>query len=235
MKERPILFTGEMVKAILEGRKTQSRRPIKLKEFRICDNVRGSDWYFRTGQLGIWSDVSTQFLIKKYCPKGVSGDRLWVRETCAIEYRNLESIEDWYSGDCPVPTDRPVFHHKADENNEFDEEYWLVPHYRATDPVPELEYVHEEEPTCKWRPSIYMPRWASRITLEVTNIKIERVQDITYIDLEKEGMNGDVNSAFSKWKTLWNKIYTGDRSWESNPWVWVIEFRKVESSWENQK
>jgi hypothetical protein len=76
MKERPILFSTEMVKAILEGRKTQTRRPIKLRDFRPCDNVPGSDWYFRAN-MGIWSDVSNKKLLEKYCLFGKTGDHLW--------------------------------------------------------------------------------------------------------------------------------------------------------------
>jgi hypothetical protein len=200
MKEHPILFSGEMVRAILEGRKTQTRRVITIRT----------------------------------CRYGIPG-WLWVKETWTPEYCEDEPTE---------PKDgRPIFHyHSAD--TEFDPDYWLWPHYRATDPTPELCYEDDEdggdEPKCIWRPSIFMPRWASRINLEIVKIRVERIQEITEEDAIAEGAplgrilgygRLGMESHREGFIDLWDEI--NDKrgfGWLSNPWVWVIEFKKIAHS-----
>lgn len=164
MKERPIIFSGEMVRAILAGRKTQTRRVIKPQPV-IQDGVA----FFKTGQR---------------CPYGQIGDRMWVREAWI---RN--------SG---------------------------VPAYRADDPSWPGE-------TPKWKPSIHMPRWASRITLEIVNVRVERLQDITVGDAWAEGCpNSDVNVIPDWFIPLWAGINAArGNGWDDNPWVWAIEFKRV--------
>jgi hypothetical protein len=177
MKERPILFSGPMVAAILDGRKTQTRRIIKPQP--------------RT-------DV---------CPYGVPGDRLWVKETwaivCAGEVQRLPAFE--YE---KVNT--------KDLSAYLDPECDLV--YRAD--------VHND--IRGWRPPRYMPKWASRILLEITGVRVERVQDIGEADAKAEGCMGGL-PVFSH---LWDSIHKGKegREWEANPWVWVIEFKRVEGT-----
>lgn len=228
MKERPILFSTEMVKAILEGRKTQTRRVIKPQP----NDIRESPFV----KSGI-EDTHGYEIKWKYA----IGDRLYVRETYVLEYCNLEFCEP------EIPTDRPHFHHPGG-TNEFDEEYYEFPHYRATDPTPELMYEDRDEPTCKWRPSIFMPRWASRILLEVVSVRVERVQDISFEDCLSEGcsdkyehydanckheVNGECCQGWhygQKWNFyyLWNSINAKrGYGWDVNPWVWVIEFKRV--------
>lgn len=225
MKERPILFSTEMVRAILEGRKTQTRRVIKPQP----NDIRESPF--------VKSGIETihGYEIK---PKYEPGDRLWVRET----WHQHSSDDDFCTGEI---------------------------HYRATE-------------ICvgtKWIPSIFMPRWASRITLEVTNVRVERVQDISEDDAIAEGIDylfskddclttagligtepkdhgyknylwhGDYGrygggnkqsdswsyqysgykNAIGSYSSLWEKTSAKrGYGWDANPWVWVIEFKRVE-------
>lgn len=179
MTERGMIFNGEMVRAILDGRKTQTRRVMKPQpdEDGLAKVINGP-----------WVDTSERIY---RCPFGVPGDRIWVRETWA-RY-NI----DQHSHDMA---------------------------YRATTP--------EDWPKeGRWRPSIHMPRWASRILLEITDVRVERLQAITLGDICKEFGCGlyDFRPAtygFQAWEELWKSIYGGD-SWQANPWVWVIEFKRI--------
>lgn len=190
MKERPILFSSEMIKAILEGRKTMTRRVIRFKK----SNLR---------------DITIP--MPQECPYGKPGDRLWVRE----------SYKDWSSG-----TNRISY--RAD--------------YTKDDEDMELEVGGV---TPKWRPSIFMPRWASRITLEITGIKVERLQEISEEEARREGIEpffgcagtqlgwksnkfGHYPLAVDAFKELWGSINGKKYPWSSNPWVFVIEFSKVD-------
>ena len=199
IKERPIIFSSPMVRAMLDGRKTQTRRVIKEKL--MC----GEDAHVNN------------------CQYGKPGDRLWVRET-------------WSKAKSPMSSE--VF-------------------YRA-DGEPKgkqypLSFVERES---RWRPSIHMPRWASRILLEVTNVRVERLHDISEEDAIAEGLkaitkdgktikygipdrdgypgNDDTGwdwcdwnvSPVSAYKMLWESI-NGQGSWVLNPWVWVVEFRRI--------
>jgi len=208
MKEKPIIFSGPMVRAILDGRKTMTRRVVKLQpvpepaRFEIWSRADGL-WYpcsnsGRTG-IGNWGGPRWR------CPFGIPGDHLWVRETWADTSKECPR--------CPVS-------------------------YRATWP-PE-----DEEGRCfKWKSSRFMPRWASRITLEVTGVRVERLQDITEEDAKEEGVyqrceewlptDADPNGyayvmAADAFRTLWDSINSRRGfGWDANPWVWVISFRRV--------
>ncbi len=234
MKERPILFSSQMVRAILDGRKTQTRRLLKKQPLDILPMKIPDAWVtLRTREPEPHGD-----LIK--CRYGIPGDRLWVRETFVLERWDDEP---------QAPADRPLHHYVPDPMNEYDNEYWLWPHYKATDPEPELCYEDDDnddgEPKCKWKPSIHMPRWVSRITLEIVSVRVERLQDITSADVLAEGIRrtedgewlgplagvpgypwGRADLAYA---ALWNSI-NAERGfgWDVNPWVWVIEFKKVE-------
>lgn len=179
MKERPILFSGPMVRSILEARKTQTRRVIRNPE--KYDNIRGCDFC---------------------CPHGQAGDKLWVRET-------------WCAG-C-LELDETVCY-KADFGRIF--------------------------PPCKQgvvKPSIFLPRKYSRITLEITGVRIERLQGISEEDGEAEGMTPNYfeNGSFQTYPSgkltpykrafamTWERINGKTHPWESNPWVWAIEFQRV--------
>lgn len=203
-KCRPILFSGEMVRAILEGRKTQTRRVVKPQpantgqwdwQFTKTDSPGGSEWLLwssMVGDGGTWK-----------CPYGSPGDTLWVRET-------------WGQIDCK--SDNPIDSvlYKADAH---------------LDGIATSEAMEGY-----WRPSIHMPRWASRLTLEVTGVRVERLQEIAYGDCIAEGCDmSDVHYRpgwdVSKFRETWNQLNARrGYPWESNPWVWVIEFKKLEET-----
>lgn len=175
MKERPILMSAPMVRAILAGRKTQTRRIMKMAK-------RG------TGGPPFQIDGKT------VCsPYGVPGDRLWVRES-------------WR------PRQASTVYYRADSYDYHHDEI------RAGGTVPQ------------WRPSIHMPRWASRITLEVVAVRVERLQEITYLESVAEGVIYDrgFEDPRDNYRSLWNVINAKrGRGWDENPWVWVIEFRRT--------
>lgn len=239
MKERPILFSGEMVRAILDGRKTQTRRMIN-PQIEIND-----DKVYQRRASGTLDEYFFGEFLKRN-PYGNIGDRLWVRETFVLER--------WEDEPDKLPTDRPVHHYQpADLTNEYDNEYWNIPHYRATDPAPDLYYgdIDERddgEPKCKWRPSIFMPRWASRILLEIVDVRFERLQEITRDNAKAEGVSniwswtpdrkhdyhrrGLLNPYVANYSVLWDEIHEKSligNGWNANPWVWVIEFKRLET------
>ena len=192
--EHPILFSVEMVRAIMEGRKTQTRRVIKPQP----NDIRESPFV----KSGI-EDTHGYEIKRKYAP----GDKLWVRETW------MPFTENGVRSGMAI--------------------------YRATD-KPE----QDGDRPLKWRPSIFMPRWASRITLEVVSVRVERVQDISEEDALSEGIsfwkpkemdnrpfeeNFWTNYPQFAFQNLWDSINAKrGYSWDANPWVWVIEFRRVE-------
>ncbi|RLZ06841.1 hypothetical protein EAH57_15030 [Acinetobacter sp. 2JN-4] len=215
MKERPILFSTEMVKAILEGCKTQTRRIMR----RQPDAVE----YFKCGEET--TDTNAKYAILrcynnpngfKKCASGWSadaryktpfhefnvGDQLWVRETWQI------------IGDpATLPCQLHNLIYRADYPNCVDKRY---------DTIPDISEV-------KFKPSIHMPRWASRIQLEITNIRVERLNDISESDCLKEGVGSPIlrDCKKPKFMQLWESI-NGGGSWSRNPWVWVVEFKIIQ-------
>lgn len=228
MNEKPILFSGEMVRAIIGGRKSQTRRIVRIDDTPItaeatragkrqrgiplgATNVRMLGSYLKCdappGSMTVSSRVE--------CPHGEIGDRLWVRES--------------------------FIHHPAEFCIEASVSFPSAPAetaYRA-------DYANPER--CGWTPSIHMPRKLSRITLEITRVRAERLQDITEEDARAEGVSCRTcghpidglsendcecfHSVFARvhFKALWNRI-NGERpgcSWDANPWVWVLDFRVV--------
>lgn len=211
MKERGMIFNGEMVRAILDGRKTQTRRPIKWKQTRfteIGEREDGSKWP--------WSeDAEHAGDFWHPCPFGAVGDRIWVRETfCTVD-------DTQYGGEKWV-------------------DYRATPKFEASHPAG-WDCAPNDAEALKWRPSIHMPRWASRILLEITNVRVERLNAISQEDAQAEGMEltgwrptysdpdsgGEVMTPYDNFAELWSSIY-GEEGWKSNPWVWVIEFKRVE-------
>jgi hypothetical protein len=194
-----------MVRAILEGRKTQTRRTVKPQP-RV--DAKGH-FLWKDGNYGARLDGTpyTDAFIKYHCPYGAPGDRLWVRETWGPRAGGVV--------------------YRADE-------------YRADGFV-----------SCpdggKWRPSIHMPRWASRITLEIVSVRVERLRDISEEDAIAEGVEQSFDFNWPRWRnyeldgdgwlgapvdsyrTLWESI-NGPGSWVANPWVWVVEFKRVEKA-----
>ncbi|HHN8585155.1 ASCH domain-containing protein [Klebsiella quasipneumoniae] len=214
MKERGMIFNAEMVRALLDGRKTQTRRIIK-------DCTVGRDpisKFIKIGKkfIGCYPEDVPE-LIRECCPYGVPGDRIWVRET-------------WAEAGASAP-DLKLYRANYPEH---------VPSiYENVPPTEEI----------RWTPSIHMPRTASRILLEITGVRVERLNAISEEDAQAEGVGTAVWFAAkgipeSEWKslgehgamqasyinrfaTLWESIY-GEESWKANPWVWVIEFKRVE-------
>lgn len=210
MRERPILFSGPMVRALLDGSKTQTRRVIK--DFMVLD------WLHPDGFLPKHvADPDNGF-----SPYGYAGDRLWVRET----FRIGEDLgQDWEPH--MEQGDRFVIY-DADASTEY-----VVPDdYHIPRNAKE---VHNSEGTPEhWRsfgsiPSIFMPRWACRIVLEIVSVRVERLQDITDGDAMAEGVDASQYGKSHRYgfSRLWDKI-NGPDAWEANPWVWVVEFRVVE-------
>lgn len=240
MKERPILFSAPMVRAILEGRKTQTRRVVKPQPI-ACDKYVGGAFIERRpgrtdgGQdrtaVGAPSDY-----VARVCPYGRIGDRLWVRETFAhwtardifsgapVPVTAYRAGRQWRNGNCP--------------SYEKDKLFWKNP---------------DDKPTnVKWKSPIHMPRWASRITLEITDVRVQRVQDISEADAIAEGcdaacgMSGDddlmvsqvqqmrgFDSSYSvaRFVLLWDSINgkrPGVTNWNVNPCVWALTFKRVE-------
>ena len=196
MKEHPILFSAPMVRAILEGRKTQTRRIIKPQPDRVIGGFPAVD------------DFGELQPIRR--PYGKPGDRLWVRETWVFTDYDFNHMPNEYA-------------------------------YRA-------DYAETDSLLWKWKPSIHMPRAASRILLEVVNVRVERLRDISeadaiaegvevtgrniygnpiYKDYSGESLRGDGwSSAQRSFQSLWQSI-NGPESWEQNPWVWVVEFKRI--------
>ncbi|HHV3970820.1 TPA: hypothetical protein ACUJSI_003780 [Klebsiella pneumoniae] len=221
MKERGMIFNGEMVRALLDGRKTQTRRPIKWKQTRfteIGEREDGSKWP--------WSeDAEHACDFWHPCPFGAVGDRIWVRETWGVVSHELDEdgrIQPW-------TPDRPatVIHEMPFGNGYYSGHaiYAADGDFTWGD-----DDGYEDGRSC-WKPSIHIPRAASRILLEITNVRVERLKSISDGDAVREGcstadmMSGDcVADVFAR---LWASIYGSD-SWNANPWVWVIEFKRVE-------
>lgn len=198
MKERPIIFSGPMVRAILDDRKTQTRRVLKpqpaglfcgpevytpLKVRKNGQEYDGDPVFGIYCPDGEWGTV---------CPYGQPGDRLWVRETALF----------WNSKSGPTK----VAAYKSDG----------------------YELEHGE----RWTSPIHMPRWASRITLEIVSVRVERLQDITDADIRAEGIEPDRASNhprgvyYTSLMASWQSIH-GLESWYANPWVWVVDFRRI--------
>lgn len=191
MSEHPILFSGPMVRAILDGSKTMTRRVVKYTP--------------AMGNPFEWRNLPESKLIGKidrFCPYGQPGDRLWVRETWGCEGGNtVRYIADG---------SKRRLHHEFPSK--------LARFNKAN------------------KPSIFMPRWASRITLEITGVKVERVQDISEQDAEAEGISfmrdiPDADETLTA-KTLFNILWDSINAkrgygWDVNPWVWAITFRRV--------
>jgi hypothetical protein len=223
MKERPIIFNTDMVRAILDGRKTQTRRvvktPAKYKNFYLDG---AGQW--TNSKTGEWHDIAYDAMLNEEngmasflvagdmgwdggipCPYGTVGDRLWVRETFT------DTVEHMPEG----------IYYKANYSWADAKEFF------------------------KWKPSIHMPRGASRITLEITGVRVERLMDISERDAIAEGVEflEKVNvfknyqipypagwfyphQSVDSFRTLWDST-NKKHPWNSNPWVWVIEFKKV--------
>ena len=236
MKERPIIFSAPMVRAILAGAKTQTRRVVKPQpDVDEMGNACWNGWNYGQTTDGVpvfktlASPIPSSRTKRVLCPYGRPGDRLWVRET-------------WYCDDYRVqrgpylkPDDLDVAEARDDGT--------LI--YRASSGDRPYE---AEQPV--FHPSIHMPRWASRVTLEITSVLVERLQDISDADARAEGIYTRIShkegiagrpaatrldgsqvlvmpgTARMDYRSLWKSLH-GTDSWDANPWVWVVEFKRI--------
>lgn len=221
-RERPILFSDAMVRAILDGRKTQTRRMVKPQPSWISEAWHWVCKKLDAGYCHTRAEALMRLMLP-HCPYGQPGHRLWVREAHALM----------------LHADGERVHYRADGDNPVD---W------RGNPL-------------RWTPSIHMPRWASRILLEITGVRVERLQQITKKDALAEGVTqrgahysmdwsgvgkptgirnvdgtralateaylGNDN-AIGAFATYWENL-SGPNSWNANPWVWVVEFKRVKS------
>lgn len=212
MKERGIIFNAEMVRAILDGRKTQTRRIMKPQP---KTNENGDIWWpsnicqsminikeMMQNNEGVWAGIAGIA-----CPHGGVGDHLWVRETFCIVHDEQFGEENWI-------------------------DYKATPKYSDKKPAGWDAEPNDPE-ALNWSPSIHMPRWASRITLEITDVRVERLQEASDDDFKAEGyplereLTGGSTDAFCWFRHLWDSVSKPECNFESNPWVWVIEFKRV--------
>jgi hypothetical protein len=244
-KERGIIFSGALIPRLLDDSKTMTRRVVKPQPDpgwaftsigQVC--TASGKWVFPTVATSV---NQTSWL----CPYGVPGDRLWVRETwrpvvwgadhCYIEYRTGGHAREGDGRACLVPpTATAAYEAYADRQ--------MRAAIAAGDGKP--EYCPEP-----WRPSIHMPRWASRITLELTDVRVERLQEISWRDVVAEGVDGALDahgrrvakavaqtendrggaSLYEMFRVLWNGLNAKRGfGWDTNPWVWVLEFKRCE-------
>lgn len=196
MKERPILFSAPMVRAILAGQKKQTRRIFKAKNGGVWPNK---------------NDLPGMRQILRECRYGQPGDQLWVKET------TLKVEDHGYTGPVYVESDDGLA-------------------CMSGGLAPSEDDCTEVEPwEIKRRPSIFMPRSMARILLEVVRVRVERLQDISEADLAAEGIQGLIDAGVNHdgtpldtYRVLWESI-NGAGSWVANPWVWVVEFKRIES------
>lgn len=225
MKERPILFSAPMVQALLSGRKTQTRRALRIQPPPGTQRMYPIETVDFSAQTGAWV---AEFLNEgrpwtngeeTKCPYGVPGDRLWVRETWKAYLKSCRFNTGGFRAYDPAPS--PQTSEVAFRADVLD---------LSTD-------------LTTWKPSIFMPRWASRLSLENTGVRVQRLQEISEKDAIAEGIEwgqwdaklpiegwkmyggvGTTNDPRLSYRTLWESL-NGWGSWDRNPWVWVLEFK----------
>ena len=229
MKERGMIFNSEMVRAILDGRKTQTRRIMKVQPesnqlglLLITDSTKHSDIgkYHWAESNATGNHVRSKLFS---CPFGAVGDRIWVRETWGVVSHAFSDdglMIDW------VP-DRPATAiHEMPFGNGYYSGYAI---YAADGDFTWGDDDGYEDGRSCWKPSIHMPRAASRILLEITNVRVERLRSMSQDDARAEGViaaSGPMEAGLA-FRELWDSIY-GEESWKANPWVWVIKFKRIE-------
>lgn len=241
MKERPILFSTDMVRELREDRKTQTRRTRGLDainaepdEWQLLSPDAKTPWRSEP-EANIWrfeakANGTTRLIDQVYgekCPYGIAGDKIWTREAFAIHNVTASEYGIGYRAD-----------HQTGNLSETDGGY----NFRYfSEFEPELsrqrEWAEKNRGSERWKPSLFLPRWASRDTMELVSVRPERLQDICYADVMAEGvppvpcLDGNMSTeditdiARSVYGRLWESI-NGDGAWTSNPWVWRIEFRR---------
>lgn len=215
MKERPILFSGPMVQAILTSQKTRTRREVKWPLMSASDGNKRRRLIESDAPL-LQEILKGPFRspLTRFSPYGQPGDRLWVRETWSVDAVSMYPCPQvWYRADNSID---PTAGHVCPKESLG----------RYADCLACWE--RREGRKFKWMPSIFMKRHHSRLSLEVVNVRVERLQEITEADAIAEGIgHNDVDAAVIDYASLWDRIH-GAGSWDANPFVWVVEFKRVE-------
>lgn len=208
MKERGIPFSAAMVRVVLDDRKTQTRRTVKLPSWTASVTVDkgGTIWgpgpYLKAHRAEpVPDDVGA--MERMHCPYGYPGDRLWVREAWRVEREH-----DALSGsDLDIDARWPEVFYECDDAR-----------------------IEAREDLGRYRHARFMPRWASRITLEITEVRAQRLQDISEADAYAEGFRAAFGPGFfhRTFDSLWDGI-NGDGAWAANPWVWAITFKRIDA------
>lgn len=248
-REYGILFRAPLVRALLDGRKIQMRRIVSRSNSTVDGYGASPEFWGDLDFEDAWVDpglgagaylkvahLSGETRRRVRCRWSI-GDRLYAKETHVIE------TSVWSDDKPPHEDGRPI--RRVEHEGEL--QFWQQPHYRATDPLPEIDCEHEEHeggPCPHWRPSIFMPRWASRIVREVVSVRPERLHEITAEDARAEGIEvagcdcevcsrtsimcpATATDYLTAFRDLWCEI-NGRESWERNPYVWRVEFREVQ-------
>lgn len=228
MSEKPILFSTDMVRAILDGRKTQTRRVIKPQPIQTKGAGVFLGWTWKTRKVELRNWIDDERFGKElvaHCPYRV-GDLLWVRETWRVNAglyycREHNKRHSWNIEYAPF------------KGNARGDDIWICLD-EERDIIKANHYYEKHKSGC-YSPSIHMPKWAARIWLEVTDVRVERVQDISNHNIMCEGCQWDgpldeaVELHSQAWITLWDSLNAKrGYSWESNPWVWAITFKRID-------
>jgi hypothetical protein len=234
VRERPILFSGDMVRALLAGTKTQTRRVVKPQpvyyetlppDLPLCEaRHEKPGWWWHGPSWGIHSmrdedALRENFNRRPWSPYGQPGDRLWVREAFAFVGLGYDFdsgyVDDWWDEKVPATDPR--------EPRPFMGKPTRAMWHRAT-----WEGDDDADKGFSWRPSIHMPRWASRLTLEITDVRVERVREISEEDAAAEGIGRKSDSRRQWFARLWDQLNARrGYGWNANPYVWVVSFRQV--------
>lgn len=218
MKERGMIFNAEMVRAILDGRKTQTRRIIKQRH--LFKPVRGFGFEPDSLNYPVHMPAGAEgeeaiAWAKENCPHGKPGDRIWVRETFSCIGNEDGHPVDAHGNLCSREDAQRIYRASAIQKPK-NYGLWASPDGFDFEGA--------------WTPAIHMPRWASRILLEITNVRVERLRSMSQADARAEGViaaSGPMEAGLA-FRELWDSIY-GIESWQANPWVWVIEFKRVDA------
>ena len=222
VKERPMLFSAPMVRALLDGSKTQTRRIVKdlpnWEITEICSDAGGTGKWMPNGPSPSGKGMAAGHW--RLCPYGKPGDSLWVRETFQGPLFDAERMDEFRR-----------------DSSKFETPEFCV--FAADGGGPPEFQDADDNLFCRWRPSIHMPRWASRIQLEIVAVRVERLNACSDGDAVAEGIGLNPSAigmkltnppgesmAIAMYRALWDSI-NGAGSWATNPWVWVVEFKRV--------
>lgn len=227
VKTHGMLFNDEMVRAILADQKTQTRRIIKPQ-------YSSDEWSIRPAQTprhrghthDWWLPTGTQpYSALRPCPYGVVGDRITVREAFSLLGNEDACAVDWNDNIVMDRTEAARIYRASCEQRSGDYGLWSIPD--EADWKPRTENMKFEG---AWTPSIHMPRWASRIALEITDLRVEQLNTISEEDAKAEGAPTECcvlgDKHFLGFRSLWKNTY-GEDSWQANPWVWVVNFKRI--------